>query len=492
MPHDPEQPARRLWIVGAMIVLGLAAGLTIWLLTRPEPLDSVIADANTETVAAEFVEVDLTWSPEDTTIGGFTSVAVFGSDGAFYALSTSPGMREMPQDGSPPDYSIYRSEDGATWTEQPIDGFGNDLWLRNLAESGGNLYVVSTAPGVADPNGSSIMVGVSEDGGGSWQSTTLDLDAREPINLGQIFGKSVQPQVAAGSPLVVATASTRFLVDYNSLVPPGILTDASYSQRTHTGIEVVDYGGRGECAGMLCPEDDGQPDVIWRATWAELGLRPEPDAAVETFVSNDGGITFQETDNPFPLDHVVESLYSIGNNVLATVRPATFSAMAPPVLSLWRTRDGTTWEPAAGLPAMDVVMAAGETGGKVVVIGQFQTSPVIAVSDDEGATWKAVDISAAMPVVGRNDSRWITAASVGPMGAFLNVQTWVQNAGLNQQGMQVDQFLASSDLVSWSVSPASELASGGLYQLLAGSEQVLLQGYQVNGGRVTLLGSRGS
>ena len=139
---------------------------------------------------------------------------------------------------------------------------------------------------------------------------------------------------------------------------------------------------------------------------------------------------------------------------------------------------------------MDVVMSVGTTDGKLVAIGQLLTTPEIAISDDDGATWRAVDISATLPGVGANDSRWITAASVGPMGAFLNIQTWVQNAGVNQQGMQIDQLLASSDLISWSVTPSSQLASGGLYQLLAGAEEVLLQGYELNGGRVTLLGSR--
>jgi hypothetical protein len=489
MTVQAEQP-RRWWILGAVLVLGIGATVTVWVLNRPQPVDPVFVDSATETVAAEFIDVDLTWSAEPTTIGGFTSVAVLGTDGAFYALSTSPSVREMPQDGSPPDYSIYRSEDGAAWTEQPIDGLGTELWLRNLAEAGGNLYVVSTAPGVADPDASAISVGISEDGGGSWNSTALTLDARQPVNLGQIFGKSVQPHVAAGSPLVVATGSTRFFVDYSALIPPGVLNDASYMQRTPTGMEVVDFSQRGECVGLLCPAGANEPQVIWRATWAELGVQPEPDAAIETFVSVDGGLTFEETDNPFALDNGVDNLYSFSNAVIAVVRPTGSSALAPAVVSLWRTTDGVEWEKAEGLPPMDVVMSVGMTDGKLAAIGQLLTTPVIAISDDDGATWRAVDISATLPVVGGNDSQWITAASVGPVGAFLNIQSWVQNAGVNQQGMQIDQLLSSTDLLSWAVTASSELASGGLYQLVAGTDQILLQGYERNGGRVTLLGSR--
>jgi hypothetical protein len=139
---------------------------------------------------------------------------------------------------------------------------------------------------------------------------------------------------------------------------------------------------------------------------------------------------------------------------------------------------------------MDFVMSIGATGGKLAAIGQLWTTPVIAVSEDDGATWRAVDVTATLPGVGPNDSRWISAATVGPVGAFLSVQTWIQNAGANQQGLQVDQLLASTDLTSWSATSSSELASGGLYQLLAGDDSVLLQGYVMNGGRVTLVGSR--
>lgn len=491
MTIETEQPSRRWWIVGAVLALSIGAGVTVWALNRPQPIEPFAADTGAATVAAKFIDADLTWAPETTTIR-FTSVAIFGSDGAFYALSTSPSVRQMPQDGSPPDYSIYRSEDAATWTERPIEGLGTDLWLRNLAEAGGNLYVVSTAPGVADPGNQAISVGVSDDGGGSWNSTALDLSARQPLNLGQVFGQSVQPHVAAGPSLVVATSSTRFFIDYNSLVPPGILTESSFAQRTATGIEVVDHKQQGDCLGEFCPPSTNQPLVVWRATWAELGLQPEPDGAIETFVSRDGGSTFEETDNPFALDNGIDALYTVGDTVIAVVKPTAFSAGAPQTVSLWRTTDGVEWERAAGLPAMDVVMTAGMTDGKLAAIGQLLTTPVIAISDDDGSTWRAIDVSATLPGVGPNDSRWISAASVGPVGAFVNIQTWVQNAGVGQQGVQVDQLLASSDLVSWSATASSELASGGLYQLLAGADEVLLQGYELNGGSVTLLGSRQS
>ena len=482
----------RLWIVWAILAVVIAAGVAIWALNRTVLADPVFANTGTDTVAAEFTDVNLAWSTESPTIGGFSSVAVVDGDGTFYALSTSPGVREMPADGSPPDYSVYRSEDGATWTERPVAGLGTDLWLRNLAVSGSNLYVVSTAPGVASPESSAISVGWSRDGGDSWASTVIDLDAREPAGLGQVSGRSVQTHVAAGDPLVVATASTRFFVDYNSLVPPGVLTESSFAQRSPAGIEVVDYSQRGECQGMLCPEGPNQPLVVWRGSWAELGLQPEPDAAIETFVSRDEGGTFEKTDNPFSADSGVDSLHAVGEDVIAVVRPTAMSALAPPTVNLWRTTDGVQWHKAEGLPPMDVVMDVGMTGGRLAVIGQFLANPVIAVSEDGGQNWRTVDISATLPGVGPNDSRWITAASIGPIGAFLNIQTWVQNAGVDQQGRQIDQFLASSDLTAWSVTPSSELVSGGLFQLLAGADQVLAQGYELNGGSVTLVGSKGT
>ena len=376
----PGGTSRRWWMLGVTLALGIGAATVLWVLNRPDPLVPITSETEAEVVAAEFIDSDLTWSPEQTTIGGFASVSIVGSNGGFYALSTSPSLREMPQDGSPPAYSIYRSEDGATWAEQPINGLGTELWLRNLAESGGNLYVVSTAPGVAGPDASAISVGASDDGGSSWNSAALQLDARPPINLGQLMGRSVQPHVAAGSPIVVATGSTRFFVDYSALVPPGILTDATYTQRSPTGLEVVDYNQRGECIGMLCPAGGNQPLVVWEATWAELGIQPEPDAAIETFVSKDGGADVRGDGQSVRRDHGIDNLYRVGDAVVAVVRPSSYSALAPTTLSLWRTTDGIQWEKAEGMPPMDVVMAVGMTDGKLAAIGQMLTTPVIAVS----------------------------------------------------------------------------------------------------------------
>ena len=196
----PGGTSWRWWMLGVMLALGIGAATVIWVLNRPDPLVPITSETEAEVVAAGFIDSNIAWSPEQTTIGGIASVSIVGSNGGFYALSTSPSLREMPQDGSPPAYSIYRSEDGATWAEQPIDGLGTELWLRSLAESGGNLYVVSTAPGVAGPDSSAISVGASDDGGSSWNSAALQLDARPPINLGQLMGKSVTPTLLPGLP----------------------------------------------------------------------------------------------------------------------------------------------------------------------------------------------------------------------------------------------------------------------------------------------------
>ena len=131
---------------------------------------------------------------------------------------------------------------------------------------------------------------------------------------------------------------------------------------------------------MLCPAGGNQPLVVWPATWDELGIQPEPDAAIETFVSKDDGVTFEETDNPFAADYGIDNLYRVGDAVVAVVRPSSYSALAPTTLSLWRTTDGIRWEKHEGMPPMDVVMAVGVTDGKLAAIGQMLTTPVIAVS----------------------------------------------------------------------------------------------------------------
>ena len=107
---------------------------------------------------------------------------------------------------------------------------------------------------------------------------------------------------------------------------------------------------------MLCPAGGNQPPVVWRATWAELGLQPEPDAAIETFVSTDGGAMFEETSSPFGLDHGVDNLYAVGDTVIAVRKTVGIFGYRPFPSSLWRTTDGIEWEEAEGLPPMDVVM----------------------------------------------------------------------------------------------------------------------------------------
>lgn len=491
--NEPGNTRRR-WLVSAGVAVLILAGVLTFGLTRPDSVAPVDA-MDTAATAVALDESGVVWSPEEVTVYGFTTVALLGTDGDFYALSTSPSVQQLPLDGSPPAFSIYRSNDGVTWSDNPISGLGDELWVRNFAEADGDLYVAGTAPSMADPTKTSLRVGWSADGGASWTPADLEVDATEPADMGQVFGSSTNINMAAASTFVLTAATTRFYLDYNSLIPPGVLTQSSFAQRTATGLEAVDFN---ECRGPAC---QGQgPVVLWSATWAELGIQPKPDVVVDTFIAPTGSLEFRPISTPFAIDQAVTGMFAVGEHVFVLTRSAFQSALAPQGLPLraWRTPNGSDWEPVSGFPAMDNLMAFGPLGDVIGVIGQNGMQPVVGLSEDGGQSWHSIDLSILLPTLGQTGSRWITAAGIGPMGAFINVSSWLEAPtppagiplGPRQEGHEVLQFLESNDLLSWSSTPSADLINGGVSQILVGGDSVLLTGFQMPAGPAALLGTR--
>lgn len=121
------------------------------------------------------INSNLVWASAPGTVGSWlTTSAVFGNDGFIYALSTAPGVREI-QFGVPVAHAVYRSQDGMEWSNELLAGFGDELFPRDIAFSGPNLYLVGTAPSAADPSRVAVRVGNSGDAGRTWASVDLDL-----------------------------------------------------------------------------------------------------------------------------------------------------------------------------------------------------------------------------------------------------------------------------------------------------------------------------
>ncbi len=168
---------KRNLIVGLVGVVILAAVIWAAVVAVPRLTGELTGiPSSGERLAAEpnVVDSDLVFASATGTVGSWiTTAAVFGSDGFIYALSTAPGVREVPF-GVPAPHAVYRSQDGVEWLTELMDDLGDDLFVRDIAFSGANLYVVGTAPSAADPTRAAVRVGDSSDSGQSWVSVDLD------------------------------------------------------------------------------------------------------------------------------------------------------------------------------------------------------------------------------------------------------------------------------------------------------------------------------
>jgi len=157
------------------------------------------------------INSNLVWASAPGTVGSWlTTSAVFGNDGFIYALSTAPGVREI-QFGVPVAHAVYRSQDGMEWSNELLAGFGDELFPRDIAFSGPNLYLVGTAPSAADPSRVAVRVGNSGDAGRTWASVDLDL-VNDVGDAARGSAGSILVDIAAngGGALVGATSGPRF------------------------------------------------------------------------------------------------------------------------------------------------------------------------------------------------------------------------------------------------------------------------------------------
>ncbi|MEX0698591.1 MAG: hypothetical protein WD354_02555 [Acidimicrobiia bacterium] len=170
--------SRRNLVVGLLGAAALA-GL-IWAAVVAVPMLTGELTASTPpggrlAATPNVIESNLVWSTGDGTIGSYvTTASVFGNDGFIYALSTAPGVRDMGF-GVPVEHAVYRSQDGLEWTHELLAGFGADLYPRDIAFSGPNLYLVGTAPSAVDPSRAVVRVGTSADSGHTWEAVDLEV-----------------------------------------------------------------------------------------------------------------------------------------------------------------------------------------------------------------------------------------------------------------------------------------------------------------------------
>lgn len=217
-------------------------------------------------------------------LGWSTDIAI-GDDENVYSLSTAPGVHDPNQEWTPEPQILYRSPDGSEWT---VVGVPGDLWASSLDAADGRLYAIGTGPAAAaegEPYG--LQVGASSDGGATWSHTSLPLDL---AGLKDAYGDNVSAgaaQLAVSSDGAVLAAMT-----LQAWADPYELLPADVDQRWGVTQTADGFDVNGPPADLTAAGADGCP-ADWvlqedalagaqmgfdKAAAADGGLRPMPAA----------------------------------------------------------------------------------------------------------------------------------------------------------------------------------------------------------------------
>ncbi len=456
----------------ALVVVGIGAAFFVRSALAGDPADIVALEPTGGSSAVGgavpvqgVAAADLDWYAVDGTLG-YTTSLFSASDGTLYALSTAPGVTWANAGPTLPK-AIYHSEDGETWEVALLDG---NEWVTKIAERGGTLYALGTAPGVAGFDAPpEYLIGTSTDAGASWETSALPTEAAPPPDMGPVNFVEVSSHLAAGPKGVLALATTRFHIDLFSLLPPELQRGNLDVQSTPDGIRAIDYSIY-EQLDMQCyaemdeagleytgdnldemPEscrqlftDDVPDSVVFSATWEELGFDGASLRFSELFVATDG-TNFEPVPSPFGEDEQVNRVFAHDLGFVAT-------SWGMPQLTVRISPDGRTWETAENLPALSDVLAAGTYGGSLALVGtSFEGLPVVVWSDGSGG-WEQSDLSGV--VAGANG--WVTAAGIGEQGVVFAYQTWDE---LSQRStIEVVRGVAPDN---WELVPVSDIVGGG-------------------------------
>jgi hypothetical protein len=419
--HSRKQRRR----VGAIALCALAIGASAVVVTQRDDPKS-----ETSTASSGVVESTFDWAVVEPSAGlGYSTSSALTDDGVIYSLSTAPG--QMDTSGNPwaEPATLYRSGDGAEWTEVDLPG---DLWASALAGAGGRLYAVGTAPA---GGGAVFQVATSDDRGESWTETEVP---SELTDLQQRYGREVftsKPTVAVHDGTVIVSASIFANVDVESRLPGGVPAGDSSWTQTDDGIVVTVGAGCSSEPGWapttitVMPEQASGAKVAttpppegcqqFPYTWDELGVDEELGSLIGgrnyVFVSRDGG-EFEAVD--------LGEEYQADGFVVATDDGFTLFAWQPEQRGgtgstrVLHSADGVTWDEDIDLPGL-LVAAGVQDGRPAVALMQGGDSVLVRIAQPDGS-WSMIDPRIAVDEAGQ---RWVGQVAFGPLGWAATVQS---------------------------------------------------------------------
>lgn len=509
-PVRPQQlrRRRRLLAFAGGVVAVLAGGVGVYALasnaggddppTKPALTTGAptgVSGTGSSSVPEPPLAVDLDWYATDGTLG-FSARLLATPDGSFYALSTAPGERF---NGGQPTRAIYHSEDGEFWDVTLLEA---DIFANDLASRAGVLYVIGTAPGtgaIAEP--AIAVVSASSDGGATWDQVILPTEAVPPQGVPVEFS-SATTNITAGDAGIVASVQTNYWIDYWNLVPQQALQGERGLTPTADGVDIIDYrlveeadfecsqqmqalGLTGEEPFEELPEacqsmrsGDMSFAVVDHFTWEELGLPGDAVPAYSELFVSSNGTDYEAIPSPFAPGQGFLSIQAVAGGFLAVEQAEGEFGVGTP--HLWRSPDGRTWSELGRLPPMDWITAAGETGGRAVVVGAKHDGPVIAWETTDGE-WTQVDLSALLPPGPVGEQHWISTAAVGALGVVAVIQSFDERAGAPSE-----HILHGQSVDEWTAIPVDAMTPGGFgfsQWAVVGAQQVLVGYVQTEGPR---------
>jgi hypothetical protein len=254
----------------------------------------------------------------------------------------------------------FRSEDGLTWEEAPVEGFAGPAEVNGLAEVDGTLVAAGSYRDAEEPamGGSRSMVWVSEDGA-SWTEADLP-DADEG-------GYSFVADMAVGEGLLFAVGGAG---DHGMLWTSD---DAGATWRASSDPAILDSGYLARVAA-----EDGAVLVSGEGAGPATVLR-----------SDDGGASWSSPTSPPPAENIegYAPLWAGGGRFFTMVEPS-FEAWSEPEVcyadidqcreaatneewALYGSEDGDTWTSVdiSGIDAGDeIAEVTGTPSGRVLTL----------------------------------------------------------------------------------------------------------------------------